>query len=174
INVDLSGVDDIEEVDKFLIDDVVQFDFLLFLINDISKEHCREYGRIDSEQLLGINQFGPIECTRFVSETEVERIGALFHSVLVGVDVVDDDLERRIESPIALVHCIAQQHHAKALRHFQSIRVRRRHEQTPGQILGVDDIRCELVVVEQLVDFHANDEIWLRGHLTPSVARMYT
>ncbi|GMT37442.1 hypothetical protein PFISCL1PPCAC_28739, partial [Pristionchus fissidentatus] len=69
INVDLSGVDDIEEFDKFLIDDVVQFDFLLFLINDISKEHCREYGRIDSEQLKQINQFGPIECTRFVSET---------------------------------------------------------------------------------------------------------
>ncbi|GMT30073.1 hypothetical protein PFISCL1PPCAC_21370, partial [Pristionchus fissidentatus] len=50
-NFDGRRVDHVEEIDKFLIFDALQLDFLLVLLDEIAEEHSREDGRMSGEEL---------------------------------------------------------------------------------------------------------------------------
>ncbi|GMT29977.1 hypothetical protein PFISCL1PPCAC_21274 [Pristionchus fissidentatus] len=57
IYFDHRGVDHIEEVHKFLIFDIIQLDFLLILLGEITKEHRRKDWRVDGNHFLRYMQF---------------------------------------------------------------------------------------------------------------------
>ncbi|GMT02081.1 hypothetical protein PENTCL1PPCAC_24254, partial [Pristionchus entomophagus] len=46
-----------QKIEEFLIDNILDFHFLLFLLNEISKEHGLENRRVNREKLLGHVQF---------------------------------------------------------------------------------------------------------------------
>ncbi|GMS88826.1 hypothetical protein PENTCL1PPCAC_11001, partial [Pristionchus entomophagus] len=44
-----SKVDQVQEIEEFLINDILDLNFILSLLSDFSKEHSSENGRVDSK-----------------------------------------------------------------------------------------------------------------------------
>ncbi|GMT12612.1 hypothetical protein PFISCL1PPCAC_3909, partial [Pristionchus fissidentatus] len=53
-------VDHIEQIDKLLIFHFLDFDLFLVLLNEITVEHCIEYGGMDGEKLSASMYFLPL------------------------------------------------------------------------------------------------------------------
>ncbi|GMT02380.1 hypothetical protein PENTCL1PPCAC_24554 [Pristionchus entomophagus] len=93
-----SKVDHVQKVEKFLVDNVLEFNFFLSFLGEISEEHGSEDGRVDSQDILRHSQLlvsnHQRHVARFIGRSEHGRIddrSGIDFVIALRIDYLDDD-----------------------------------------------------------------------------------